>query len=235
MFLKPEERNIISGLLGTVSIHLIVLILFLVVRLDKVHNKHKEPLTIEFDDPAFKTLEQLMQEIKMLESDVKPLSNDQLSNIAVNTANQLEQKISTEKYIEELKQELNIDELNPKFDEPKGNEPVVQEENKNEPKKEKPKTEFYKGPTRISYHLEGRTSRYMHIPVYKCQGRGMVIINIVVNPDGNVISSSVSSTNTNEECIIKTALESAAISTFNKVPGAESRQQGTITYDFVAQ
>ncbi len=234
MLLKEEEKNIITGLLGTISLHLLVLIIFLLARLDKVHDVHRETIVIEFDEQTYKTLEQLIQENKADNSEVKPLSQEAIKNIAVNTANQLNEKISTEKYIEQLKEELNIDELNAQNNKSLGQEPIVQSE-KPLPVKREQKPMYYKGPTRINFFLVGRTGRYIHIPVYKCQGSGKVVIDIVVNQQGKVISTSVASANTSEECIIETALESAGISLFNIDMEAESRQKGTISYEFVAQ
>ncbi len=234
MLLKEEEKNIITGLLGTVSLHLLVLIIFLLARLDKVHDVHHETIVIEFDEQTYKSIEQLIQESKADNSEVRPLSQEAIKNIAVNTANQLDEKISTEKYIEQLKEELNIDELNEQNNKSLGEEPIVQSE-KPLPIKREQKPMYYKGPTRINFFLEGRTGRYIHIPVYKCQSSGKVVIDIIVNQQGEVISTSVASANTSEECIIKTALESAGISLFNIDLNAESRQKGTISYEFVAQ
>lgn len=235
MLLKEEEKNIITGILGTVSLHLLVLIIFLVARLDKVHEKYPEKMVIEFDDQTYKTLEQLMQENKAENSEVKPLTQEAVKNIAVNTANQLEEKISTEKYIDQLKEELNINDNNVQNNKSLGDEPIVQNEKPVQNKPVENKDMYYKGPTRIKFFLEGRTGRYINIPVYKCQGSGKVVVDIVVNQQGEVISTSVASANTSEECIIKTALESAGISLFNIDLNAEPRQKGTISYEFVAQ
>ena len=233
--LKEEEKNIITGILGTVSIHLVILIIFLVARLDKVRDKYHEPLVIEFDEQTYKTLEQLIKEKNEQNSEVEPLSKEAVKNIAVNTANKIEEKISTEKYIDQLKEELNIKNLNPQNNKSLGEEPVVQSEKNSEIKKEEKKPKYYKGPTRINFFLKNRTERYIDIPVYKCQGSGKVVVDIVVNQNGEVVSTSVASANTSEECIINTALQSASISLFNIDLNADPRQKGTITYEFVAQ
>ena len=167
MLLKEEEKNIITGLLGTIAVHLLVLIIFLIARLDKVRDHHQEPIVIEFDDQMMKDLQQMLEAKKAQESKINPLSQKEARNIAVNTANQIEEKISTEKYIEDLKEELNIDELNQQLDRSL-NDPVLEEEIQ-KPKKETPKKKnYYKGPTRISFDLTGRSDRDIYIPVYKC-------------------------------------------------------------------
>lgn len=232
MLLKEEEKNILTGIIGTIGVHLLILIVFLIIRLDKVRDVHKEPIVIEFDDEVYKTLEQLMQEEKLQKSDVKPLSEQDIKNIAVNTENQIEKDISTEKYIEQLKDELNIDELNQQLDR-SIDEPIIETEKPETPKKRKDIK--YSGPTRIKYTLKGRTDRFIHIPVYKCQKGGKVLINIVVNQEGEVINASVASSSTDELCIIETALNSARISLFNIDLNSPPKQKGTISYEFLSQ
>jgi len=233
MFLKEEEKNILTGIVGTVGIHLLLLIVFMIVRLDKVHNIHKEPIVIEFDEEIYKTLEQMMKEEKLQESNVEPLSQQDIKNIAVNASKQIRKDISTEKYIEKLKEELDIEELNQQLDR-SINEPVVASEIKQKTDEEK-NEKRYTGPTRIEYTLEGRTDRFIHIPVYKCQRGGKVVIDIVVNQEGEVINASLASSSTDEICIIETALQSASVSLFNIDLNADPRQRGKISYEFVSQ
>ena len=232
MLLKEEEKNILTGIVGTIGVHLLILIAFLIIRLDKVRDVHKEPIVIEFDEEMYKTLEQLMQEEKLQKSDVKSLSQKDIKNIAVNTENQLQKDISTEKYIEQLKEELDIDELNQQHDRSIDEPIIASEKNKTPEKKEDKK---YSGPTRIEYSLKGRTDRFIHIPVYKCQKGGKVLINIVVNQEGEVVNASVASSSTDELCIIETALNSARISLFNIDLNAPPKQKGTISYEFLSQ
>lgn len=232
MHLKEEEKNILTGILGTIAVHLLVLIVFLIARIDKVHDIHQEPIVIEFDEELYRTMEQMMKENQPLDSKVEDLSQTDLKNIAVNTANQLEQKISTEKYIEELKQELDIDELNKQLDRSLGDDPIITEKPGQEEKKE---NNTYEGPTRIEYDLGGRGHRYIYRPIYKCQGSGKVIVAITVNPEGEVIDAKISSTNTSEICIQETAIASALQSLFEIDLNADPKQQGTISYEFVAQ
>ncbi|MBN1598452.1 MAG: energy transducer TonB [Bacteroidales bacterium] len=233
MLLKEEEKNILTGIVGTIGIHLLVLVIFLIARLEKVHDRHQEQIVIEFDEQLYKTIEQLIEEKKQIESKATPLTQEEVKNIAVNTANQLEQQISTDKYIENLKKELNIEDLNPKPPE-KANDPVVESEIKKPEREEKKKSEYH-GPTRISYFLKNRTDRYIHRPIYKCQGGGKVVVSIMVNNNGEVINANIESTSTPEGCVSETALESAYRSLFNIDLGADPRQKGTITYEFVAQ
>ena len=105
---------------------------------------------------------------------------------------------------------------------------------KDKPVEAKPKNTFYKGPTRVEYHFP-RNHRYIDIPIYKCEGGGHITIDITVNQQGEVTSASIASTDTKEECILETALQSARLSLFDSDLNADPREKGTITYDFVAQ
>ena len=221
----------LRGILGTIAVHLLVLIVFLIARIEKVHDVHQEPIVIEFDEEVYKSLEQMMEENQPQDSREEALSQAEVKNIAVNTANQLEEEISTEKYIEELKQELDIDEINQQLDNSL-DEPVIYNKDQEEQKQEQ---KVYKGPTRIEYDLGGRGHRFIYRPIYKCQGSGKVVVNIIVSPEGEVVDAKIGSTNTDEICIQETALASARRSLFVRDENAVPRQKGTISYEFVAQ
>ncbi len=62
MHLKEQDKNILTGILGTIAVHLLVLIVFLIARIEKVHDVHQEPMVIEFDEEIYKTLEQMVEE-----------------------------------------------------------------------------------------------------------------------------------------------------------------------------
>jgi TonB family protein len=85
----------------------------------------------------------------------------------------------------------------------------------------------------ISYSLKGRTAIDIPNPIYTCDRSGKVVINITVNENGRVISTSVnkSSSSTNNECLTEQAEEYANQAYFSSMPGRTS-QPGTITYNF---
>jgi TonB family protein len=94
----------------------------------------------------------------------------------------------------------------------------------------------YAGPTRVKYYLKDRYARHLDIPIYKCEDAGTVVLNIIVDREGRVISATVD----NEKsapgtCMRETALRSARKSYFNVAPGAPEKQSGTITFYFVPQ
>lgn len=85
----------------------------------------------------------------------------------------------------------------------------------------------------ISFSLVGRTARFIPNPVYTCDTPGKIVVNITVNQDGRVISTSInkaSSTSSNE-CISEQAMQYASQALFSSLVGRTS-QPGTITYNF---
>jgi hypothetical protein len=235
MVARQDIKITVTGVLTTLAVHLLIFIVFLSVKINEINSKRDEPIVVELDVEMYKALQEKMNEKKAEISDIKPLSGEDIKNIAVNTANQIENKISTEKYIEELKQELNIKDLNQQLDRSLKDDNVINSYIKEEkPEDTKPINKFYKGPTRVEYNFS-RSHRFIHIPVYKCQGSGKVVVDIIVNQEGEVISASIASTNTTEECVMETALQSARISLFESDLNADPRAKGTISYEFVAQ
>ena len=85
----------------------------------------------------------------------------------------------------------------------------------------------------IAFSLVGRTAVFIPNPVYTCDRTGKIVVNITVNAEGAVTSTSynkASSSSTNE-CLIDHALEYARGAVFSKLAGRDS-QPGTITYYF---
>jgi TonB family protein len=85
----------------------------------------------------------------------------------------------------------------------------------------------------ISFSLLGRSAVDIPNPVYTCDRSGKIVINISVNAEGRVTSTSVNkgSSSTTNECLADQALEYAAQAVFSRLPGRNS-QPGTITYNF---
>lgn len=103
--------------------------------------------------------------------------------------------------------------------------------------KEKRNGEAYKGPSVISYSLNGRKALSLPVPVYKCYGGGDVTVQIVVNRKGYVISATVLSTSatSSDECIVRSAVDAAKRSRFRASSNAPEKEAGEIVYRFIAQ
>lgn len=85
-----------------------------------------------------------------------------------------------------------------------------------------------------TFNLNGRSLGQggLPVPVYNVQEEGRVVVTIVVNPSGQVISTSINKrTNTVNPVLRKAAEDAARKARFNAVDGVDN-QSGTITYYF---
>ncbi len=108
-----------------------------------------------------------------------------------------------------------------------------------EPEKDKQKKEespTYKGPSVISYRLEGRKAQHLPVPAYKGYGSGDVFVEIMVNPKGRVIEARVmESISSQDKALHDFAIEAAKRSRFTSSESAGPRHIGEIHYRFIGQ
>ena len=78
-----------------------------------------------------------------------------------------------------------------------------------------------------------RTSRYLEVPAYLCEGGGDVTVAVTVDRAGKVTGARV--TEGGDDCMRESALRAARNSLFNIDDSAPARQTGTITYIFIPQ
>ena len=93
----------------------------------------------------------------------------------------------------------------------------------------------YTGGVTVRFEFKNpvRTSRDLVVPAYKCEAGGQVVVNVVLNQGGEVISARVASGG--DERMREEALKAARASTFNIDNSAPVRHSGTITYTFIPQ
>ncbi len=241
------KKNI-YGILGTIIVHLIVAIIFLLVKLSSDFRNTDDGILID--------LASLQDEITELQNKAEQANNnedntfDDFHDIAVNEASQSEAEFDINEYIDAVKDEmieegeLSEDNFIDRAKEAQNAENDLQylEEktdiNESEDENSVAKMESdYKGPTRITYYLKGRSRVKLPIPIYKCAEGGSVTVEITVDPYGRVTDAIVKAveSNTDDNCLRKAALNAAKKSRFNSGEDFPSEQKGTITYIFTSQ
>ncbi len=92
-----------------------------------------------------------------------------------------------------------------------------------------------KGRVTVSFSFTNptRTSRYIHIPAYLCEGGGEVVVEATITCSGKVVSAKV--LEGGDQCMREAALNAARRSKFNIDNNAPARQKGTISYIFIPQ
>ncbi|MCM5662475.1 TonB family protein [Galbibacter mesophilus] len=171
----------------------------------KAYNEAEESkFADELDD--FKTLEELEQEAQEAASQNPDNTQDFNNDLSLNDG-------FSNEYAEKLKeQRRKIEALKRKGEAPKVN---------------------IKRRTTITYSLVDRSHYNLPNPVYTCESFGKVVINIVVDANGNVTDASfnASSSTTSNGCLVENATQYALKAKFTPKNGAEG-QPGTITYLF---
>lgn len=102
----------------------------------------------------------------------------------------------------------------------------------------KPRNMVKSGPALVYAELDNkqREVSYLHVPVFTCEGSGVVVVRISVAASGKVSSAEVVSSNltADVECLTNAARSAALKSAFSKISGNKT-EGGKITYTFVRQ
>ncbi|WP_047416898.1 hypothetical protein [Cellulophaga sp. Hel_I_12] len=101
-----------------------------------------------------------------------------------------------------------------------------------EAQKDVPTNNLAKRRTSISYSLIDRNHITLPVPIYTCIEGGRIVINILVDGNGNVLEAEFNkkSSSTENGCLIDNAIKYALKSQFNT--SSKAPQKGTITYLF---
>jgi hypothetical protein len=231
-----------TGILGTIAFHMLLAIVFLMIKISSERSYLDSIILFDIDEETAE--EQLSEDIPDTEFEQRLADylEQARSNVPVNLARNVEEELSTEKYVRELEQELNenrpesweeMQERLKELEEISREELIMEAEDETKPEEREP----YTGPTNIYYALENRHHRRLPVPVYKCQGSGMVEVGIVVDQKGRVVHAEIkqSGSGATETCLAEAAREAALRTRFNTDYQADNRQVGSITYHFIAQ
>jgi len=93
----------------------------------------------------------------------------------------------------------------------------------------------YEGRVTVRFDLVDRSPRHLDVPGYKCLGRADIVVKISVSSSGEVLSAELVSGATDGSCFALAAILSALASEFLPLSSAPRRQEGTLSYAFVAQ
>lgn len=237
------------GILGTVSVHLSLAIILLIVKMNYNPTPRSVEVDINFNNELLPISEEQKEKIDKEALAVSELLHhgieaSDIKNVAVdaNASNELNPTLQDDKGINAsdlyreagmVKQRLSENKDLYEKSQLAGTEEIPNTPVKNTASKEEGK---FKGPAVISYFLEGRKATVLPVPSYKCQFGGQVVVDLEVSPDGKVLSAKIDSKNSlNDDCIDEAAISAAYNSFFTESPNSPSKQKGSITYLFVPQ
>ena len=239
-FLDSKEKK--TGFYATIIFHLVVLIIFL---LTAIHGVVSEETSFVLDFSKLEELEKIakQEEVKakaskeiddLLSGKISP---NQYRNVAVDrNSKPLKDdrfKNPNQVYDEARELQKKLDASRAAALREQQGEDAATARNENLPDSNAPQ---YKGPSVISYSLDGRKAMSLPVPAYKCQGGGDVSIQITVNKKGYVTAASViGNVSSADECIVRSAIAAAKRSRFTASSTASDKQIGEIVYRFIAQ
>ncbi len=239
-FLDSKEKK--TGFYTTVIFHLVVLIIFL---LTAIHGVVSEETSFVLDFSKLEELEEIAKQEELKAQASKELDDllsgnvtpNQYRNVAVDRSNQPLRddrfKNPNQVYDEARELQKKLDASRAAALREQGNDEDAVASGENLPDSNAPQ---YKGPSVISYSLDGRKAISLPVPAYKCQGGGDVSIRITVNRKGYVTAATViSNVSSSDECIVRSAIDAAKRSRFRASSTAPDKQIGEIVYRFIAQ
>lgn len=248
-----NNKGKMTGILGTLIIHLIAGIIFLSLQLRSLEKKIAAEYQVELAPQA----ELVAKKEKIIEVPATTVEkilkgDEEMLNIARNLSSKPAEKINAADYIDKVKDELiksgklgvdNYIDEQKKIKESGGDENLtfkkdtLVEKMKEKPGSSREMAANYKGPTRIYYDLFGRNHLYLPIPIYKCEGSGKVVLSIEVDQNGVVQKAQIANreSTASDPCLIETAINTALLSRFNPDTNSPRIQIGMLTYLFVAQ
>lgn len=238
-FLDTKEKKV--GFYSTIIFHLLMLIFFLVVSINKVVTA-ETAFVLDFTKQEAIEKEIKQQEMKEeVSKEIDDLlsgktSAQQYRNVAVDRSSKALKddrfKNPNQVYEEAKALQKKLDASRREAAKQQGADDVAV----GQKAKEDTKAQTYTGPSVISYSLEGRKAISLPIPAYKCLGGGDVSVKIIVNKKGYVMGAEViSSVSSNDDCLRRFAVMAAKRSRFTASESASDKQQGEIVYRFIAQ
>lgn len=233
------RRDNNAGLYLTIAVHLVVLIVLLSTRIGfEIREENafvldftrEEELEKQVKEEQFK--EEISKELDDIIAGRTPVRNVVVDAGSRNRALRDDRfKNPNQVYDEAKALQAKLDAAKRDAEREQGSDDVSAKQN--EVKKE---AQPYRGPSVISYTLEGRKAVSLPIPVYKCVAGGDVSVAISVNRRGYVVAASViDNASASDNCLREYAIKAAKSSRFTASSSASEKQTGEIVYRFVAQ
>lgn len=239
-FLDSKEKK--AGFYTTVIFHLVVIIICLLTAIQKVAS---EETSFVLDFSKLEEIERIEKQEELKAQASKELddllsgnaSSSAYRNVAVDRSSQALRddrfKNPNQVYDEARELQRKLDASRAAALREQGADDAAQASQDNLPDSNAPQ---YKGPSVISYSLDGRKALSLPVPAYKCQGGGDVSVQIAVNRKGYVVSAAViESVSSSDECLVRSAVAAAKRSRFRASSSAAEKQIGEIVYRFIAQ
>ena len=238
-------KNNLVAILYTLIFHLIVLIILIFIKVEGLKQDQELGIQLEFEE---RSIEEILAE-ETIDIPAEWLENifqerEFSSNRAVNlnAEDPFKEEISTNEYVQDLLDQIELarnQEDKKKLEELQ----AILATADYVPPETDAQEEFseYTGPTTITYDFldepRKRRKTFLTVPVYRCQGSGIVKVEIMVGQDGSVSEADVRQPveGSDDVCFAEAARNAAMSSRFRVDIMAPVKHRALITYHFIAQ
>jgi len=242
---KFLKKNLVA-ILYTLIFHLVVLIILIFVRVEGLKNDREVGIELEFEE---KTIEEILAEedINIPAEWIEQVLRERelSSNRAVNPNDeaQFNEDISTNEYVQDLLEQIEMARAQEDREKLEELQAILASADYEPPAEETSADDAgdYMGPTTITYEfIEEPAQRgkvLLTIPVYRCQGSGMVRVAIEVARNGIVTNAAVMEPieGADKVCFANAALAAARSSKFRIEINGPEKHRAMISYTFIAQ
>jgi len=242
---KFLKKNLVA-ILYTLIFHLVVLIILIFVRVEGLKNDREVGIELEFEE---KTIEEILAEedidipAEWIEQVLRERELSSNRAVNLNAENQFNEDISTNEYVQDLLEQIEMARAQEDREKLEELQAILASADYEPPAEETAADDAgdYMGPTTITYEfIEEPTQRgkvMLTIPVYRCQGSGMVRVAIEVARNGNVTNAAVMKPieGADKVCFANAALAAARSSKFRIEINGPEKHRAVISYTFIAQ
>ena len=242
---KFFRKNLVS-ILYTLIFHLVILIILIFVRVEGLKKDQELGIKIVFEE---KSIEEILAEEKpdipaeWLEEVMRLREASSNQAVNLNAENQFRENISTDDYVKDLLDQIEMARKQEDREKLEELQAILASADYVPPSDEQKKEENgeYTGPTHITFEFKEeplqRGKVNLTIPVYRCQGSGVVRVAVIVGRDGSVLNGEIIEPIEGEDrvCFADAAIAAALTSRFRIELNAPEKHHAVITYFFVAQ
>lgn len=244
--IKRFFRKNLVAILYTLIFHLLVLIILIFVRVEGLKNIRELGVELEFEE---KTIEEILagEEADIpadwLEQVLRQREMSSNRAVNLNAEVQFNEDISTNEYVKDLLNQIEMARAQEDREKLEELQAILAAADYVPPAEEIAGDDVgeFTGPTTITYEFleepRQRSKVLLTIPVYRCQGSGLVKVEVEVARDGSVLDAKVRGPieGSDRICFSDAALAAARASEFRIEINAPEKHRALITYTFIAQ
>lgn len=239
---KPEPGEWIfehrTAIFVTVIVYLVLAIAFVFTKVVVNARPARNEIIVDMQD--IEKLEELQRQLERAEELNRMLNDNRYADNYNDVRNLVSNENARSEELNKADQQVQdqLRESREKFDRANDEIRMMEESAKNRGEGAQREDVKVQGRVTVSFSLNNplRTAVHLYVPAYKCESGGTVVVDITVNPNGEVTAASVNKgASSSDHCMTTTAVDAARRSRFNVNPAAPAKQTGTITYVFIPQ